>query len=256
MKFFWVFMFFCLFALHTGKKALAEKKQTDIAKTSSQKIKSAAPTNQKKPSPTSASSSKQPKTRWLDFKSAPAPWLKRYPMIQKEVEKIIQSKKKEIIKYAKEFHHPSRLPFELHIKEIKLFQPDNQDIVSLRLHISIYSGGFHGSEQYHSWNWSKKKQKFLSLDEWITPPQFSALVEQARQILDKQETSHLDDDDEGRWYKKMSKKKIREGTSKKEDFKIWNLHKKEIIIMFEEYQVAPYVAGNPQVSVSLDSLKQ
>ena len=255
-------MVFCLVFFPIGKKALALEEKTNSEKASSQKAKPIAPAHQKKTSSTSASSkkasssSKQPKPRWLDFKSAPAPWLKRYPTIQKEVEKIIQSKKRKMIKYAKEFHHPSRLPFELHIKEIKLFQPDNQDIVSLRLHMSIHSGGFHGSEQYRSWNWSKKKQKFLSLDEWITPPQFSALVKQARQILDKQETSHLGDDEEGRWYKKMSKKKIREGTSKKEDFKIWNLHKKGIIILFEEYQVAPYAAGSPQVFVSLDSLKQ
>ena len=195
---------------------------------------------------------KTPERQLVDFKPIQAPWLEQYPIIQAEVKKIIENHKKDITKGAEElfqeFPHSVLLPYKLHIKEVKLFKPHNQDIVSVRMAIYTYTGGAHGGTSYYSWNWSKTKQKFLSLDEVIQPNQFELLVKQARQILFRKQKQNDKTD-------KQRKAYIQSGTSKKEDFEIWNLDRKGIVFTFPEYQVASYVAGSFEIYIPLDSLQ-
>ena len=192
------------------------------------------------------------KKQLLDFKPAKTPWLKQYPVIQKEIKKIIEENKEGIAKDAEEllqeFPKTALLPYKFHVEELKQFKPYNQDIVSVRMLTYTYTGGAHGGRNYYSWNWSKTKKKFLSLDEVITPKQFTFIVKQARDNLFKQQKQ----DDE---YDKHRKMHIQRGTSKKEDFKIWNLDRKGFVFVFPEYQVASYAAGSFEVYFFLDSLK-
>lgn len=187
----------------------------------------------------------------MDFKPAQAPWLEKYPAIQREVEKIIETTKKSIMEEAKElfkeFPQSVLLPYKLHIRELRLLEHNKQDIVSVRMAIYIYTGGAHGGTGYYSWNWSKQSEKFLSLEEVITPEQFTNLVTQARSILFERQKQN----DE---YDKHRKAHIERGTSEKKDFKVWNFKKDGIEIVFSEYQVASYAAGTFKVFVSLDSL--
>ena len=172
-------------------------------------------------------------------------------MIQKEVEQIVKKNKEEIQKEAEklfqEFPQSVLLPYKLHIEELKLFKPHNKDIVSVRMTAYIYTGGAHGGKNYYSWNWNKKKKKFLSLGEIINLKQFELLVRQVRQTLFARQKQN----DE---YDKQRKAHIKRGTSKKEDFKIWNLKQKGIVFMFPEYQVASYAAGSFEVYIPLNSL--
>ena len=195
---------------------------------------------------------KTQKRQLLDFKPMQAPWLKQYPAIQKEVKKIIDENKTEIAKDAEElfqeFPNTALLPYKFHVEELKKFKPYNQDIVSVRMLTYTYTGGAHGGRNYYSWNWSKTKKKFLSLDEVISLKQFAFIVKQARDILFKQQKQ----DDE---YDKHRKMHIQRGTSKKEDFKIWNLDRNGIVFVFPEYQVASYAAGSFEVYILLNSLK-
>ena len=195
--------------------------------------------------------STQTKRQLLDFKPAQAPWLKQYPMIQQRVNQIVKKYKTDISKDAErlyqEFPHSGLLPYKLHIKELKLFTHDNEDIISVRMAVYIYTGGAHGGTNYYSWNWSKKEKKFLSVDEMFTAEQFTSLVKQVRDTLfDRQKQN-----DE---YDKHRKAHIQRGTSKKKDFKIWNLKQNGIVIVFSEYQVASYAEGSFELFISLDLL--
>ena len=139
---------------------------------------------------------KSEKNQLIHFKMTKAPWLSQYPSIQKEVTKIIQDQKQEILKTAKdlfqEFPKSSLLPYRLYVEELKLFIPKrhdfsatckskhlgplnskseerfkchwyNKDIVSVRMRLYTYTGGAHGGSQYYSWNYNTKSQQFLSL---------------------------------------------------------------------------------------------
>lgn len=195
---------------------------------------------------------KAQKRELLDFKPTQAPWLEQYPVIQQEVKKNIEEKKESITKDAeelfREFPHSVLLPYKFYVEELKLFKPDNQDIVSVRMVTYAYTGGAHGGKNYYSWNWKKTKKKFLSLDEVINPKQFALLVKQTRDILFTKQKQN-DEYDEHR------KSHIQRGTSKKEDFKIWNLDRNGIVFVFPEYQVASYAAGSFEVYMTLDSLQ-
>ena len=231
MNFVFMLLFLSFLSYSQEKLAVAaEKKETIIKK----------------------SHSKQIKRPLLDFKSAQqASWLGKYPVIQQKVEKIIKKQKKDVMEDAEslfqEFPRSGLLPYKLHIRELKLFTHDNQDVVSVRMAVYTYTGGAHGGTDYYSWNWSKKEKKFLSLDEVISPEQFTSLVEQARHTLfDRQKQN-----DE---YDKHRKAHIQRGTSNKKDFKIWNFKQNGIVIIFPEYQVGSYAAGIFEVFVSLSSL--
>ena len=191
------------------------------------------------------------KRQLLDFKPAQAPWLKKHPTVQQEVERIIETTKKSIMEDAKElfkeFPRSVLLPYKLHIRELRLLEHNNQDVVSVRMAVYTYTGGAHGGTRYYSWNWNKQKEKFLSLEEVITPKQFTNLITQVRSILFERQKQN----DE---YDKHRRAHIERGTSEKKDFKIWSFKKDGIEIIFPEYQVASYAAGIFEVFVPLSSL--
>ena len=192
------------------------------------------------------------KRQLFDFTPMPAPWLEEYPIIQQEVEKIIKNKKEEIKKDAEElfqeFPHTALLPYELQVKELKLFEHDRQNIVSVRMAIRVYTGGAHGNKFYDSWNWDRQKNKFISLNEFITPEQFQALIKHARHVIFEKRKQNDK-------YDKKLPKEIEEGTSDEEDFKVWNFKKNGVEVTFPEYQVASFAEGHFEVFVSLDSLE-
>lgn len=193
----------------------------------------------------------QKKRQLIDFKTKQIPWLKQYPMIQQRVDQIIKEYKKDITQDAKslhqEFPRSVLLPYKLHIRELKLFTHDNQDIVSVRMAVYTYTGGAHGRTDYYNWNWSRKEKKFLSLDEVITSKQFTALVKQVRHTLFERQKKNDK-------YDKHRRAHIQRGTSEKTDFKIWNFKQNGMVIVFPEYQVASYAEGIFEVFVSLNSL--
>ena len=233
----YVFWFFILFSV------------SSLTSCTHQKNKPFVKTNQSVPA------RQQPLTRTkrqlLDFKSVPTPWLQKYPIIQQEVKKIIKKKRERVTKDAKklfqEFPTTALLPFELYVKELKIFKHDNQNIVSVRMAIRIYTGGAHGNTYYYSWNWDKQKNKFISLDEVINSEQFTNLVKQVRSTLIDQRKQNYE-------YDKQMQTQVEEGTSDKKDFKIWNLKKDGIEIIFPEYQVASFAEGSFEVFVPLKSL--
>ena len=80
--------------------------------------------------PAERSHSKKTKRQLFKFTPMQAPWLNEYPVIQKEVEGIIKKEKESITKDAEElfqeFPTTALLPYELEVKELKLFKHDKQ----------------------------------------------------------------------------------------------------------------------------------
>ena len=214
----------------------------------------------------------------LDFKMAEAGWLTQYSAIHKEVSQIIQSKKKAILESAqslfREFPKSALLPYRLYVEELKMFSPADPDIVSVRMKLYTYTGGAHGGSHYYSWNYSLKKQQFLSLrdifpisdycaelkavglkplfqkkplEECFKPvsnldsaikgsKEFLNLVVHIRELL-------FENQKQGDEYDKHRKRDILRGTMKHKHFQIWNLKGRQIQFIFPEYQVGSYSAG-------------
>jgi len=191
-------------------------------------------------------SSVSQKTKLVDFKTVKANRVDQHPEIKTEINKIIRKGKNQIKQSAeslfKEFPNTKLLPFKFYVREIKLFKHKNPDIISVRLITYSYTGGAHGSKNYYSWNWSKNKKRFLSLDDLINSKNFETIVQKTRAKLFKMQRQN----DE---YDKHRKISIKNGTSKKADFKIWNLKNSGYVFMFPEYQVASYAAGSFEIYI-------
>ena len=188
----------------------------------------------------------------FDFKRDDISWLKQYPEVQKEVQKVIEEGKRDTQEDAqslfREFPESNLLPYKFYVEEVKLFSHGRLNIVSIRMTVYYYTGGAHGQRNYYSWNWSKTEKKFTSLDEVISSDKFEKLVKHTRRILFEKQKQ----DDE---YDKQRKTNIQEGVSQPEDFKIWNFDRDGITFTFPEYQTASYIAGSFEVYIPLDSLK-
>ena len=206
-------------------------------------------TDQTIPLSTQRSPAQQDRKQLVDFKSISPPWLEQHPTIKQKVEEIIEKKKEEITKDAEslfqEFPTTALLPYSLHVQELKLFEHDKQNIVSVKMALRIYTGGAHGNKLYYSWNWDRQKNQFLSLDEVLSQEQFANLVEHVQQNLIEQRKKNDDEEIQAQ---------IEAGASTREDFKIWNFKKDGIEIVFPEYQVASFAEGSFEVFVSLNSL--
>ena len=183
-------------------------------------------------------------SKLLDFRQIKAPWLKQHPIIAGALKKIIQSTKKEVLQKAqalfKTTPHSQLLPFKLYVLELKLFKPKNLDLLSARIKIYTYSGGAHGGIFWQSLNYSKSQKKFLSVERLLNPQVFLELRQGVRALLCESEK-------QGGPYDKYAKAQIYRGTVNKEDFKILNFHENQVIVIFPEYQVAPYAAGSFEV---------
>ncbi len=189
----------------------------------------------------------------VDFQYKRPSWLSPLPAIDQKIQKIIQKQKRDITQEAAEFFKKQPLsvllPFKLHIRELKLFEPKNKNIISVRMQIYTYTGGAHGGTQSYSFNWHKKKKTFLSLSDFFSKPaQFDELVQKTRDILFEKQK-------QGDSYDKFRWSHIKRGTEKKEDFKIWNLHKNNLVVVFPPYQVASFAAGRFEVFIPLGTKK-
>jgi len=118
-------------------------------------------------------------------------------------------------------------------------------LASIRLHVSRYSAGAaHPGAVLVTFNYDLRTGKRLALADLFTAgsPYLAKLSETSRQQL-AAEPYALDDF-------------IRPGTEPTaENFAGWTLTDEELVITFAEYQVAPYAAGMPKVSIPFASLR-
>lgn len=130
--------------------------------------------------------------------------------------------------------------------DFKIIRADDR-YVSIRFENYFYGmGNVHGFYTIFSFNYDVVRQKMISLEDLFEPG--SAYLEDVSQICI---TSLIDQLQEG-----ALESVIRSGASaEKENFKAFAIDDREIIIYFQNYQVASYSAGLPEVKISFDQLK-
>jgi hypothetical protein len=122
----------------------------------------------------------------------------------------------------------------------------NNSVVSIVIHTSYYTGGAHGGRNIYTFNFDGDKKREITLDSLFrTPGYLDKIAQYTMNDLKDQlkETSGSEPN--------MSM--LREGTSPKiENFSKFTIGvEKSITFYFEQYQVAPYVAGEQKVVMPL-----
>ena len=122
--------------------------------------------------------------------------------------------------------------------------------ISFFLTIYQYTGGAHGTTTLIPVTYSKQTKKLLSLEELVKPTRkdwLSALSTEARKQLSAQvKKGKLTSSDD--W--------ITQGTEPtQENFDLFKLEKNSVRFVFEQYQVAPYASGMPEIVVPLTLFK-
>lgn len=118
------------------------------------------------------------------------------------------------------------------------------DVVCVVMFSGEYTGGAHPNPSLETFVYSLGKAKRYSLKDMFKPG--SKYLEKISQFCSKEITARKISDE--KW--------IKEGTLPKEDnYRFFYLNKKGVVIIFPQYQVAPYSEGNQEVTIPYDDLK-
>lgn len=129
----------------------------------------------------------------------------------------------------------------------------NNTYLSLVIKIYYFTGGAHGNEEIHTFNYDMVQRKTITIDEFFDSPQEA--LERISIISAEDITSQLksrewkmDDDLE---------EMLKQGTAPSFDnFKNFNFDFYNLILYFQKYQVAPGAVGSLTVTISKQSLQQ
>ena len=139
--------------------------------------------------------------------------------------------------------------YECAINAKDVYEDDKN--ISFLLSVYSYTGGTHGETTLIPVNYSKKTKALLSLKDVIgsvSEDTLANLSKEARRLLqEKQAQGTLHSDAE--W--------IQKGTEpKEENFAVFCLEQDRIRIVFQQYQVAAYSEGMPEIVVPLSFFKR
>ncbi|UTC62766.1 DUF3298 and DUF4163 domain-containing protein [Treponema sp. OMZ 787] len=140
---------------------------------------------------------------------------------------------------------PTARNFELVIGYDDIVRDKNY--ISFVLSIYEYAGGAHGLTSLVPVNYDIKTKKLVSLADVLRPASKNWLTklsnEARKQLTNKVKKGELSSD-EGM---------IKEGTEPKlENFDVFQIENGKIKIIFEQYQVAPYSEGLPEITIPID----
>jgi hypothetical protein len=117
------------------------------------------------------------------------------------------------------------------------------DFLSIVFHSYAYTGGAHGMPYVFIINYDFIAKEDVKLSDVFKGSYLEIFSNFSRTKLIE---NGFDDDE---W--------LREGTSavKSENFSAWGFNGKEIVIIFQAYQVGPYAIGMPEVSIPIEKFK-
>jgi hypothetical protein len=129
----------------------------------------------------------------------------------------------------------------------------NNTYLSLRISIYYFTGGAHGNEEIHTFNYDMVQEKTIAIDEFFDSPQEA--LEKISTISAEDITSQL----KSRQWKidDNLKEMLNQGTAPVFDnFKNFNFDSHNLILYFQKYQVAPGAVGSLTVTISRQTLEQ
>lgn len=117
------------------------------------------------------------------------------------------------------------------------------DFLSILFYTYAFTGGAHGMPYVFNINYDFIAKEDVKLSDVFKGSYLEILSNSSRTQLIE---NGFDDDE---W--------LREGTSavKPENFSAWGFNGKEIVIIFQAYQVGPYAIGMPEVSIPIEKFK-
>ena len=129
----------------------------------------------------------------------------------------------------------------------------NNEYLTLLIKIYYFTGGAHGNEEIHTFNYDMVQGKTIAIEDFFVSPQ-EALKKISR-ISAQDITSQL----QSRQWKidDNLKEMLNQGTAPVFDnFKNFNFDSHNLIIYFQKYQVAPGAVGSLTVTISRQTLEQ
>lgn len=128
--------------------------------------------------------------------------------------------------------------------KIDVLKPAKQTLISLRISIEgMQAGRAHPYHKHEMLNYDLTKGTVLTLKD-LFKPRVNYLA-----VFSKVASAELNKKLQDKWM-------IKDGTAPlAKNYQLWNLNNKGIAIMFEEYQVAPYVYGAQEIEVPYSAIK-
>jgi hypothetical protein len=127
----------------------------------------------------------------------------------------------------------------------------NNTYLSLVIKIYYFSGGAHGNEEIHAFNYDMVKKKKIRMDDFFESSQ------DALKKISKISAEDIKSQLQSRGWKEDDnlKEMVNQGTAPVfENFKNFNFDTHNLIIYFQRYQVAPGAVGSLTVTISRQTL--
>lgn len=126
------------------------------------------------------------------------------------------------------------------------------NIVSIKMEVSTFLGGAHGSTQIYTWNYDRKTGKFLHIRDFFSPIQMKSLAEKVRTELTSYYKANNYELDplwlNGGTHPRVLKNYANFTVDANKDGS-----PKTLTIYFWEYQVGPYAIGRPKIQINLST---
>ena len=169
------------------------------------------------------------------------PYFKDYPEFNEIVEEKVKEEKEYITKAE------DLLEYDLSFGEIRT----SGDYIGFMFNVSTYFlGDAHPSVLVFSVNYNSKTKKQATLKD-VFAPLSKDYLKVFSDFSYKELTSRVEKEE-----LTSSKDFIKEGTTAdKKNFSCFNLKGSEVIVVFNQYQVAPYSSGISEVSIPLSTFK-
>lgn len=159
----------------------------------------------------------------------------------KMISDFVESKKSEFMKDVTAGDYDDERPFEFFVNYDVSYT--NKYFVSLIVYTYYYTGGAHGSTIAHAFNYDLDSNKNLKLSDLFEGKYLNIISDYCiKEIL--KDDNYADES----W--------VKEGAGPKaENFEAFTLTEKALVIHFQQYQVLPYAAGMPEISIPESVLK-
>lgn len=156
------------------------------------------------------------------------------------IENLIESRKNEAYEDIKEMGSDGEYPYEMFINYSVYYADDN--FVSLVMYVYTFAGGAHGGTVAHSINYDLNRSALLKFSDLFEPEALNVISEYCINELNSGDVYSEDD-----WVKTGA-------APKEENYSAFTITESGLNVIFQQYQVAPYSAGMPEVLVPKEVL--
>jgi len=181
------------------------------------------------------------------------PFFKTEPELNKQLATITASILKDFnVNFYNDISTFDEIPigYECVIKAKDVYEDDKN--ISFLLSVYTFTGGVHGETTLIPINYSKNTKTLLSLKDVVggtlSQAVLTKLSQESRKLLQEQQKKGVFNSNT-EW--------IEQGTEpSEENFSVWLFKGDHIRIVFQQYQVAPYSEGMPEITIPLSFFKQ